>query len=55
MQQLSGMDAAFLYAETPRAHMAGGGIAIYDPSTAPGGRERIGFGEVTGLIQPAAC
>jgi WS/DGAT/MGAT family acyltransferase len=38
MQQLSGMDAAFLYAETPRAHMAGGGIAIYDPSTAPGGR-----------------
>ena len=38
MQQLSGMDASFLYAETPRAHMAGGGIAIYDPSTAPGGR-----------------
>jgi WS/DGAT/MGAT family acyltransferase len=38
MQQLTGMDAAFLYAETPRAHMAGGGIAIYDPSTAPGGR-----------------
>ena len=38
MQQLSGMDASFLYAETPRAHMAGGGIAIYDPSTAPDGR-----------------
>ncbi len=38
MQQLTGMDASFLYAETPRAHMAGGGIAIYDPSTAPGGR-----------------
>ena len=38
MQQLTGMDAAFLYAETPRAHMAGGGISIYDPSTAPGGR-----------------
>jgi WS/DGAT/MGAT family acyltransferase len=38
MQQLSGMDASFLYAETPRAHMAGGGISIYDPSTAPGGR-----------------
>jgi WS/DGAT/MGAT family acyltransferase len=38
MQQLSGMDASFLYAETPRAHMAGGGLAIYDPSTAPGGR-----------------
>ncbi len=38
MQQLSGMDASFLYAETPKAHMAGGGIAIYDPSTAPDGR-----------------
>ena len=38
MQQLSGMDASFLYAETPRAHMAGGGVAIYDPSTAPGGK-----------------
>ena len=38
MQQLSGMDASFLYAETPRAHMAGAGLAIYDPSTADGGR-----------------
>jgi WS/DGAT/MGAT family acyltransferase len=38
MQQLTGMDASFLYAETPRAHMAGGGVSIYDPSTAPGGR-----------------
>ncbi|MET0577574.1 MAG: wax ester/triacylglycerol synthase family O-acyltransferase [Ilumatobacteraceae bacterium] len=38
MQQLTGMDASFLYAETPRAHMAGGGISIYDPSTAPGGK-----------------
>jgi WS/DGAT/MGAT family acyltransferase len=38
MQQLSGFDAAFLYAETPRAHMAGGGVSIYDPSTAPGGK-----------------
>src|SRR6476659_5006338 len=38
MQQLSGMDASFLYAETPLAHMAGGGISIYDPSTAPGGK-----------------
>ena len=38
MQQLSGMDASFLYAETPKAHMAGGSVAIYDPSSAPGGR-----------------
>jgi diacylglycerol O-acyltransferase / wax synthase len=37
VQQLSGMDASFLYAETARAHMAGAGVAIYDPSTAPGG------------------
>jgi WS/DGAT/MGAT family acyltransferase len=38
MQQLTGFDSAFLYAETPRAHMAGGGVAIYDPSTAPDGK-----------------
>ena len=37
MQQLTGMDAAFLYAETPRAHMAGGGISIYDPRRRPAG------------------
>ena len=40
MQQLSGMDASFLYGETPRAHMAGAGLYIYDQSTAPGGRSR---------------
>jgi WS/DGAT/MGAT family acyltransferase len=38
MQQLTGFDSAFLYAETPRAHMAGGGVSIYDPSTAPDGK-----------------
>ena len=38
MQQLSGMDASFLYAEVPNAHMAGAGLSIYDPSTAPGGK-----------------
>jgi diacylglycerol O-acyltransferase / wax synthase len=37
VEQLSGMDASFLYAEVPNAHMEGAGIAIYDPSTAPGG------------------
>lgn len=37
MQQLSGFDAAFLYTETRNAHMAGAGLSIYDPSTAPGG------------------
>ena len=38
MRQLSGMDASFLYGETPRAHMAGAGLYIYDQSTAPGGQ-----------------
>jgi diacylglycerol O-acyltransferase len=38
MRQLTGFDSSFLYAETPRAHMAGGGVSIYDPSTAPGGQ-----------------
>ncbi len=35
MEQLSGMDSAFLYLETPRTPMHIGAIAIYDPSTAP--------------------
>src|SRR5262245_43062674 len=35
MEQLSGLDAAFLFLETPRTPMHIGGIAIYDPSTAP--------------------
>jgi WS/DGAT/MGAT family acyltransferase len=37
MQQLSGLDAAFLYFETPNAPMHIAGFAIYDQSTAPGG------------------
>jgi diacylglycerol O-acyltransferase len=35
MEQLSGLDAAFLYLETPRTPMHIAGLAIYDPSTAP--------------------
>ena len=38
MQQLSGLDASFLYFETANAPMHIGGVAIYDQSTAPGGR-----------------
>ncbi len=38
MQQLSGMDAAFLYFETANAPTHIGSFAIYDQSTAPGGR-----------------
>jgi diacylglycerol O-acyltransferase / wax synthase len=35
VQQLTAQDASFLYTETPKAPMSGGGLAIYDPSTAP--------------------
>ncbi len=38
MQQLTAQDASFLYNETPNAPMSGGGLNIYDPSTAPGGK-----------------
>lgn len=38
MQQLSGMDASFLYLETANSPMHIGGLCIYDPSTAPGGK-----------------
>jgi len=38
MQQLTGLDASFLYLETANSPMHIGGLAIYDPSTAPGGK-----------------
>jgi len=38
MQQLSGMDASFLYFETANAPTHIGSFTIYDQSTAPGGR-----------------
>jgi len=38
VRQLSGMDAAFVYLETPTTPMHFGGIQLYDPSTAPAGR-----------------
>jgi WS/DGAT/MGAT family acyltransferase len=37
MQRLSGMDAAFLYLETPAGHMHVAMTGIYDTSTMPGG------------------
>ena len=43
MRQLSGMDAAFVYLETPTVPMHFGGINLYDPSTAPVGR--VGYEE----------
>jgi WS/DGAT/MGAT family acyltransferase len=36
MQQLNGLDSAFLFMETPNAPMHIGSVAIFDPSTAPG-------------------
>lgn len=41
MQQLTGIDASFLYLETPGAPQHIGGVSIYDPSTAPGGKVRF--------------
>ena len=41
MEQLSGLDSAFLYLETPRTPMHIGSVGIYDPSTAPGGFVRF--------------
>jgi len=37
MQRLSGLDATFLYMETPAAHLHVASTIILDPSTAPGG------------------
>ena len=37
MEQLSGLDAAFLYLETPSLHMHVSMAAIFDPTTVPGG------------------
>jgi WS/DGAT/MGAT family acyltransferase len=39
MERLSGMDAAFLYFETPSTHMHVAMTAIFDPSTMSGGYE----------------
>ena len=41
MQQLSAQDASFVYLETPHTPMHIGSVAIYDPSTAPGGFVRF--------------
>ena len=38
MRQMGGQDASFIYNEAPRVPQHIGGIAIYDPSTAPGGK-----------------
>jgi diacylglycerol O-acyltransferase / wax synthase len=35
MQRLTGLDATFLYLETPNAHMHVAGVYVYDPKDAP--------------------
>lgn len=37
MQRLTGLDATFLYMETPSAYMHVAGLMVLDPSTVPGG------------------
>lgn len=41
MQQLSGLDASFLYLETPNSPMHISGLYIYTQETAPGGQVRF--------------
>jgi diacylglycerol O-acyltransferase len=38
IERLGPQDASFLYLETPASHQHVGGLAILDPSTAPGGK-----------------
>jgi diacylglycerol O-acyltransferase / wax synthase len=49
MQQLSGLDASFLYFETPRTPMHIGSIQIYDQSSLPGGVQ--GFKDILRHIE----
>src|SRR5438128_367594 len=48
MQRLSGLDATFLYMETPSTHMHVASTAVFDPSTVPGG---YSFGKVRQLVE----
>ncbi len=49
MQQLSGLDASFLYFETPRTPMHIGAIQIYDQNALPGGVQ--GFKHIVSQIE----
>src|SRR3954465_15267430 len=48
MLQLTSIDAQFLAIETPRTYGHVGGLAVYDPSTAPGGA--ITHQDICGLV-----
>jgi len=52
LQQLSGLDASFLYLETANSPMHVGGLAIYDPSSAPGGQ--VGFKQIMANVAARA-
>lgn len=56
MQRLSGMDASFVYGETPSWHMHAGTLVVLDPSTAPQGFDtgtlRTLFEARAGLLGP---
>jgi WS/DGAT/MGAT family acyltransferase len=47
MQRLTGLDAVFLYMETPANHMHVASTCVFDPSTVPGG---FSFEKVKALI-----
>ena len=47
MERLSGLDASFLYLETPSLHMHVAMAMIFDPATVPGG---YSFARIKGLI-----
>jgi len=47
MRRLSGLDAAFLYFETPTMHMHVTGTVVLDPSTMPGG---YSFGRIREVL-----
>lgn len=48
MQRLTGLDATFLYLETPTTHMHVSSVIIVDPSTSP---RQFGFEEYRKLLQ----
>jgi WS/DGAT/MGAT family acyltransferase len=48
MQRLTGMDATFLYTETPSAHMHVTGVSVFDPTTVPEGYD---FEKVKDLVR----
>ncbi len=49
MQQLTGLDASFLYMETPTTPMHVGGLQIYDPSTAASGE--VSFEDILDYVE----